>query len=66
MASNMGKPLECGTVRINPGLIRSVLKPFGGLKNPGFGREGPKYGIEDYPGIEYPHIGGVDCLANAV
>ena len=40
--------LECGIVGINEGIISSELAPFGGVKESGIGREGSKYGIDDY------------------
>jgi succinate-semialdehyde dehydrogenase / glutarate-semialdehyde dehydrogenase len=40
-------------VGINTGLISTELAPFGGVKQSGFGREGSKYGTEDYLDIKY-------------
>jgi succinate-semialdehyde dehydrogenase/glutarate-semialdehyde dehydrogenase len=55
----MGEALEYGIVGINTGLISSAVAPFGGIKESGFGREGSKYGIDDYLEIKYLCIGGV-------
>ncbi len=51
--------LEYGIVGINTGLISTEVAPFGGMKSSGLGREGSKYGIEDYLEIKYLCIGGV-------
>ncbi|MQM31145.1 MAG: succinate-semialdehyde dehydrogenase (NADP(+)) [Candidatus Accumulibacter phosphatis] len=51
--------LEYGMVGINTGLISTELAPFGGMKSSGLGREGSKYGIEDYLEIKYVCIGGI-------
>jgi succinate-semialdehyde dehydrogenase/glutarate-semialdehyde dehydrogenase len=52
--------LEYGMVGINTGLISTEVAPFGGMKSSGLGREGSKYGIEDYMEIKYLCIGGVN------
>ncbi len=52
--------LEYGMVGINTGLISTEVAPFGGMKSSGLGREGSKYGIEDYLEIKYLCIGGVN------
>lgn len=49
----VAEALECGMVGINTGLISTEVAPFGGVKQSGFGREGSKYGIEDYLDIKY-------------
>ncbi|MGH9805742.1 MAG: NADP-dependent succinate-semialdehyde dehydrogenase [Terriglobia bacterium] len=51
--------LEYGMVGINTGLISSEVAPFGGIKESGLGREGSKYGIEDYLEIKYLCFGGI-------
>ncbi|KPN63692.1 Aldehyde dehydrogenase family protein [Aliiroseovarius crassostreae] len=45
--------LEYGMVGINTGLISTEVAPFGGIKQSGLGREGSKYGIEDYLELKY-------------
>jgi len=45
--------LESGIVGINTGLISTAEAPFGGVKESGLGREGSKYGIEDYLEVKY-------------
>ena len=45
--------LEYGMVGVNTGLISNEVAPFGGIKQSGLGREGSKYGIEDYLEIKY-------------
>ena len=51
--------LEYGIVGVNSGLISSEVAPFGGWKESGIGREGSKYGIEEYTEIKYVCVGGV-------
>lgn len=51
--------LEYGIVGINEGLISSEMVPFGGVKQSGQGREGSKYGMDDYIELKYVCIGGV-------
>jgi len=52
--------LEYGIVGINEGIISSEVAPFGGVKESGTGREGSKYGIEDYVEVKYALMGGID------
>ncbi|MDO6711686.1 NAD-dependent succinate-semialdehyde dehydrogenase [Aliiglaciecola sp. 2_MG-2023] len=51
--------LENGIVGINEGIISSEVAPFGGIKQSGNGREGSKYGIDDYIEIKYLCMGGI-------
>ncbi len=53
--------LEYGMVGLNTGLISTEVAPFGGVKQSGLGREGSRYGIDDYVEIKYLCIGGVDA-----
>ncbi|HAO43190.1 MAG TPA: succinate-semialdehyde dehydrogenase (NADP(+)), partial [Afipia sp.] len=50
---------EYGMVGINEGIISTEVAPFGGVKESGNGREGSKYGIEDYLEIKYLCMGGI-------
>ncbi|WP_166362164.1 succinate-semialdehyde dehydrogenase [Pseudomonas akapageensis] len=50
---NIAEHLEYGMVGINTGLISNEVAPFGGVKQSGLGREGSKYGIEDYLQLKY-------------
>ncbi len=52
--------LEYGMVGVNTGIISSEAAPFGGMKESGMGREGSKYGIDEYLEIKYMCIGGID------
>ncbi|MBB4284352.1 NADP-dependent succinate-semialdehyde dehydrogenase [Roseospira goensis] len=52
--------LEYGIVGINEGIISTEVAPFGGVKESGLGREGSKYGIDDFVEIKYLCMGGVD------
>ena len=58
-AWRMSEALEYGMVGINEGLISTEVAPFGGVKASGLGREGSKYGIEDYLEIKYTLMGGL-------
>lgn len=53
----VSEALEYGMVGINTGLISTEVAPFGGIKSSGLGREGSKYGIEDYLEIKYLCVG---------
>ena len=55
----VAEALEYGIVGINTGIISTEVAPFGGMKSSGLGREGSKYGIEDYLEIKYLCMGSV-------
>ncbi|MBO3758122.1 NAD-dependent succinate-semialdehyde dehydrogenase [Ciceribacter sp. L1K22] len=55
----VAEALEYGMVGINTGLISTEVAPFGGIKQSGLGREGSKYGIDDYTEIKYMCLGGI-------
>ncbi|RQS68419.1 NAD-dependent succinate-semialdehyde dehydrogenase [Burkholderia sp. Bp8963] len=57
----VAEQLEYGIVGINSGLISNEVAPFGGVKQSGIGREGSKYGIEDFLSIKYLCMGGVSA-----
>jgi succinate-semialdehyde dehydrogenase/glutarate-semialdehyde dehydrogenase len=52
-AWRVAEALECGMVGVNEGMISTEVAPFGGVKQSGLGREGSKYGIEEYLEIKY-------------
>jgi succinate-semialdehyde dehydrogenase/glutarate-semialdehyde dehydrogenase len=52
--------LEYGIVGINTGIISTEVAPFGGVKESGVGREGSKYGLDEYMEIKYMCMGGID------
>ena len=56
----VGEGLEYGIVGINEGIISNETAPFGGVKESGQGREGSKYGLDDYLEIKYMCMGGID------
>ena len=56
----VAEALEYGIVGINAGIIANEMAPFGGVKHSGLGREGSKYGIEEYLEIKYLCMGGID------
>jgi len=56
----VAEALEYGMVGINEGLISNEMAPFGGVKESGQGREGSKYGMDDYLEIKYMCMGGID------
>lgn len=58
-AWRIGEQLEYGMVGINTGLISTAEAPFGGIKSSGLGREGSRYGIEDFVEIKYLCFGGI-------
>jgi len=55
----VAEALESGIVGINEGIISTEVAPFGGVKESGIGREGSKYGLEEYLEIKYLCFGGV-------
>ena len=55
----VAEALETGIVGINTGIISTEVAPFGGVKESGVGREGSKYGMDDFLEIKYLCMGGV-------
>ncbi|HUA33841.1 MAG TPA: NAD-dependent succinate-semialdehyde dehydrogenase [Candidatus Binataceae bacterium] len=55
----IAEALEYGMIGINEGIISTEVAPFGGMKQSGIGREGSKYGIEEYLEIKYLCMGGI-------
>lgn len=55
----VAEALESGMVGINEGIISNEVAPFGGIKQSGLGREGSRYGIEDYLEVKYLCFGGL-------
>jgi succinate-semialdehyde dehydrogenase/glutarate-semialdehyde dehydrogenase len=55
----VSEALEYGIVGLNTGLISTAEAPFGGVKESGVGREGSKYGIEDFLAVKYVCVGGI-------
>jgi succinate-semialdehyde dehydrogenase/glutarate-semialdehyde dehydrogenase len=51
--------LQYGMVGINSGIITTEVAPFGGVKESGVGREGSKYGLDDYLNVKYLSVGGL-------
>jgi len=56
----VSEALEYGIVGINTGVISTEVAPFGGVKESGIGREGSKYGIDEWLEIKYLNIGGIE------
>lgn len=56
----VAEALEYGMVGINTGMISTTVAPFGGIKQSGFGREGSKYGMDEYLIIKYLCWGGIN------
>ncbi|MBT3358954.1 MAG: NADP-dependent succinate-semialdehyde dehydrogenase [Rhodospirillales bacterium] len=56
----VGEALEYGLVGINAGILSTAEVPFGGIKESGIGREGSKYGLDDFLEIKYLCMGGID------
>ena len=57
----VAEALESGIIGINEGIISTAVAPFGGMKSSGLGREGSKYGIDEYLEIKYLALGGIDA-----
>ncbi len=55
----VAEALESGIIGINEGIISTAIAPFGGVKASGLGREGSKYGIDEYLEIKYLALGGI-------
>ncbi|CAE6827559.1 Glutarate-semialdehyde dehydrogenase [Paraburkholderia aspalathi] len=58
----VAEAIETGIVGVNSGLIANEMAPFGGVKQSGLGREGSKYGIDDYLEIKYVCLGGIESV----
>jgi succinate-semialdehyde dehydrogenase / glutarate-semialdehyde dehydrogenase len=56
----VAEQLESGIVGVNTGLVSTAEAPFGGVKQSGLGREGSKYGLDDYLEVKYVCFGGLD------
>jgi succinate-semialdehyde dehydrogenase/glutarate-semialdehyde dehydrogenase len=55
----VAEALESGMVGVNTGIISTEVAPFGGVKESGLGREGSKYGIEEFLEVKYISLGGI-------
>ena len=55
----VAEALEYGMVGVNTGLITTEVAPFGGVKQSGLGREGSKYGIDEYVEVKYVAFAGL-------
>ena len=55
----VAEALEYGMIGINEGIISTEVAPFGGMKESGIGREGSKYGLDDFVEIKYLCMGGI-------
>ena len=55
----VSEAIECGIVGINTGIISTEFAPFGGMKESGIGREGSKYGLDEYVEIKYLCMAGI-------
>jgi len=58
----VAEALEYGILGVNEGIISTEVAPFGGMKESGIGREGSKYGIEDFLEIKYVALGGLGAI----
>ena len=56
----VAEAMETGIVGANVGIISTEIAPFGGVKQSGLGREGSKYGLEEYLEVKYILVGGID------
>ena len=60
----VAEALECGIVGVNEGIISSESVPFGGVKQSGIGREGGRWGVEEFLEVKYMLMGGIEPLAS--
>jgi succinate-semialdehyde dehydrogenase / glutarate-semialdehyde dehydrogenase len=58
-SGGVAEALESGIVGINTGLISTEVAPFGGVKQSGLGREGSRYGMDEFLEIKYLCFGGI-------
>ena len=58
----VAEALQYGMAGINTGMISSEVAPFGGVKQSGLGREGSKYGLDDFLEIKYLCVGGISDI----
>ncbi len=58
-AFRVSEALEYGMVGVNEGVLSTEVAPFGGVKDSGVGREGSKYGLDDYVNVKYALMGGL-------
>ena len=56
----VSEALEYGMVGVNTGLMSNEVAPFGGVKSSGLGREGSKYGLDEYLEVKYINFGGIN------
>ena len=59
--TRVGEALEYGILGVNTGLISSEVAPFGGVKESGIGREGSKYGLDEWLELKYVAVGGLEA-----
>lgn len=57
--SRLVEQIECGILGVNESLVSNEMAPFGGIKQSGHGREGSKYGLDDYMELKYICLGGI-------
>ena len=57
--SRLVEQIECGILGVNENLVSNEMAPFGGIKQSGHGREGSKYGLDDYMELKYICLGGI-------
>ena len=56
----VSEQLDYGMVGLNTGIISTEMAPFGGIKESGIGREGSKYGVDDYLEMKYISLAGIE------
>ena len=57
--SRLVEQIECGILGVNENIVSNEMAPFGGIKQSGHGREGSKYGLDDYMELKYICLGGI-------
>ena len=56
--------MEVGMIGVNEGVFSSYVAPFGGVKQSGLGREGSKYGVDEYLETKYVCLGGISTKSS--
>ncbi|MET0962918.1 MAG: aldehyde dehydrogenase family protein, partial [Noviherbaspirillum sp.] len=56
---NVAEAIEAGMVAVNDGTLSTEIAPFGGIKESGYGREGSRYGLDEYMNVKYIRHGSL-------
>jgi succinate-semialdehyde dehydrogenase/glutarate-semialdehyde dehydrogenase len=61
----VAEAMEAGMVAVNDGVLSTEVAPFGGIKESGYGREGSRYGLDEYLNIKYIRHGNIPARKNS-